>query len=106
MNPSPLEHLRIVSETAAYLRAEPESRAGQRRRDEFVRLAARHHSAREIAEAAGLTAEQVVQIVMVGVPVQAESPKPPAREAGVRRAVTRRFSPGGGPSPAGASSPE
>jgi hypothetical protein len=60
----PLENLRIIGETAANLRARPESPAALRRRDEAIRFAARdEHSLEEIAAAAELPPEQVDTIL-------------------------------------------
>jgi hypothetical protein len=59
-----LETLRILSETAASLRATPDSPAALRRRDEAIRFAARNdHSLEEIAAAADLPPEQVDTIL-------------------------------------------
>ena len=63
MKPTPLEHLRIVSETATYLEVAPESAAARRRRDESVLRALRRHPPREVAEAARISAEQLFEIV-------------------------------------------
>ena len=55
-----LENLRILSETAASLRASPDSPPALRRRDEAIRFAARKgHPLEEIAAAADLPPEQV-----------------------------------------------
>jgi hypothetical protein len=68
MKPAPLEHLRIVSETASYLEVAPESAAARRRRDESVLRALRHQPPREVAEAARISAEQLFEIVAASVP--------------------------------------
>ena len=49
MPSSSLEHLRIVAESAAYLREEPGNVEARRRRDESVRRAARSHALSEVA---------------------------------------------------------
>jgi hypothetical protein len=59
-----LETLRILGETAASLRAAPDSPAARRRRDEAIRFAARNdNSLEDIAAAADLPPEQVDRIL-------------------------------------------
>jgi hypothetical protein len=61
----PLEHLRIVREAAASQRGRPDSPPAERRRDDAIRFAARHHSLEQIAEAAEMPPEEV-DVVLSG----------------------------------------
>ena len=88
MKPLPLEHLRVVSETATYLEVAPKSAAARRRRDESVLRALRHHPPREVAETARISAEQLFEIVAASVP---EPPRRRARPARPRQAVAGSF---------------
>ncbi|MGV1049280.1 MAG: hypothetical protein ACOYD4_12250 [Solirubrobacterales bacterium] len=80
--PTELDQLRILAETAAHLRAAPESRGARRRRDESVRWAAGSHSLQVVATAAGLSAEAVEEILG---PRSATSESPAAAPSGGRR---------------------
>jgi hypothetical protein len=82
MKPAPLEHLRIVSETATYLEVAPKSAAARRRRDESVLRALRDHPPRAVAEAARISAAQLFEIVAASVP---EPSRRPVGAAGHRR---------------------
>lgn len=104
MDPAPLEHLRIVSETAGYLEVTPESAAGRRRRDESVLRALRHHPPREVAEAARISAEQLFEIVAASVPEPAgrrttSSRRRPQAFAGSFTSVRRMLFPEGSRKP-------
>jgi hypothetical protein len=77
----PLEELRILRESAECLRARPESDAAMRRRNEWIRTAAAHHSLNEVAHAAGLPPQEV-DLVLQGVDGVAEAD--PQRSAGLR----------------------
>jgi hypothetical protein len=75
MEPPALENLRILSETAAHLRAAPSSRWAKRRRDEAVRWAAKSHSTQSIAEAAEISIEEV-NVILVETGGATPSPAP------------------------------
>jgi hypothetical protein len=79
MAPTELENLRILSETAAHLRAAPESRWAKRRRDEALRWAARSHSIQEVAAAAEIPAEAVAEALR-GPTADSESAAPASSE--------------------------
>jgi hypothetical protein len=59
----PLEELRIVHEAAECSRARPESDAALRRRNMWIKSASAHHSLYEVAEAAGLPAQEVDSVL-------------------------------------------
>jgi hypothetical protein len=63
MQTTELEQLRILSETAAHLRAAPESKWAKRRRDEAIRWAARSHSLQSVAAAAEISHNAVAEIL-------------------------------------------
>lgn len=103
MNPAPLEHLRIVSETAAYLEVAPGSADALRRRDESVLRALRHHPPQEVADAAGISAGQLFEIAAAAVP-EARRRDAPARRrpqalAGSFTSVRRMLFPEGSRNP-------
>jgi hypothetical protein len=58
-----LDHLRIVSECAAYRQARPGSEPAVRRLHESIRFAARHHSIDELAHAARIVPAEVRAIL-------------------------------------------
>jgi hypothetical protein len=104
MKPAPLEHLRILSETAAYLEVAPKSAAARRRRDESVLRALRQHPPREVAEAARISAEQLFEIVAASVPEPSRRHVRPARRprqafAGSFTSVRRMLFPEGSRKP-------
>jgi hypothetical protein len=83
--PMPIENLRILSETAGFLRSDPESEFQRARRDEWLLTALRHHPADEVARAAGISAEELAEMI-----AGLESPKSPAKS--VRRLAFARRS--------------
>jgi hypothetical protein len=83
---STLEHLRIVSESAACLGVRPQSEAARWRRDESIRWAACHHSVGEVAEAAGIATEEIWKIL------EPEGATPLQKSSGWRRGA-RHFLP-------------
>jgi hypothetical protein len=63
MQTTQLEHLRILSETAAHLRTVPESKWATRRRDEGIRWAAQSNSLQSVTDAAGISEDEVAEIL-------------------------------------------